>query len=75
MIDRQPLLPSAKLETKLDVRLIDQPLITRYNVFIENYNNPTLRVNNVTLSRMPESALHNTTFLLFNDWKGKVHSL
>jgi len=72
MIDRQPLIDGAKLETRSDVKLIDMPLITRYNIFIDNYNNPALRVNNTTLAPMPQSSVHNNTFQLLTDWKGKV---
>ena len=72
-MDKQPLIPSAKIQTKSEVKLLEMPLITRYNIFIQNYNNPSLRVNNIVLNKMTESTVHNNTFQVMTDWKGKVH--
>jgi hypothetical protein len=52
--------------------LIDQPLITRYNIFIENYSKPNCIVDAIPLEAMPESSVHNIIFTVINDWKAKV---
>ncbi len=52
--------------------LIDQPLITRYNIFIENYSKPNCIVDAIPLEPMAESSVHNIIFSVINDWKAKV---
>lgn len=62
----------AKSAQQTEKPLLEQPLITRYNIFIENYNKPNCIVDNITLDKMNESSMHNTLFLIMTDWKGKV---
>jgi hypothetical protein len=52
--------------------LIDQPLIPRYNIFIENYSKPNCIVDAIPLEAMPDSSVHNIIFSVINDWKAKV---
>lgn len=66
------LLPS-KVDVVTEPRLLDLALIPRYNTFIRVYNSPNCIVNNVSLRAMPTSTVHDHTFLLLTDWKGKVH--
>ena len=74
-MDTQPLVESdpSKTDNLAEPRLVDMAIIPRYNVFIRNYNLPTCIVNNTQLQSMPVSFLHDTTFLVLNNWKGKVH--
>jgi hypothetical protein len=61
-----------KTDKPLEPRLLDLALIPRYNTFIRIYNLPTCIVSNIALRPMPTSSLHDNTFLLLTDWKGKV---
>jgi len=66
---------TSKTDKPLEPRLLDLALIPRYNTFIRVYNTPTCIVNNIALRPMPTSTLHDSTFLLLTDWRGKVPTL
>lgn len=67
-MSREPLVGSALQEKPLN----ELPLISRYNIFVENYNKPNCQIDGKELVKLPESNLHNTIFLVLTDWRGKV---
>lgn len=72
-MSKLPLIASKPALTSSDRLLQDFPLLTRYNIFIDIYNQPNYIVDNIVLNSMPNSTIHNNLFHYLSEWTGKVH--
>ena len=72
-MSKLPLIASKPALTSSDKLLQDFPLLTRYNIFIDIYNQSNYIVDNIVLNSMPNSTIHNSLFHYLSEWTGKVH--
>lgn len=58
---------SKENDQKKEISLEQISLIRRYNIFIENYNNPKCIVDAITLDSMPDSDIYNKFFIMMHN--------